>query len=57
MFLSDDVIARELIRFAGLERPLAHVSDWVRLDLDSEPQEKCGVHEDGVYIQLVQRAE
>jgi len=55
MFLSDDLVAHELIRFAGLERPLAQVSDWVRVDLDSDRQDKCGVYEDGVYIRLSER--
>ncbi len=57
MFLSDDVVAEELIRFAGLNRALTHVSDWVRLDLDSDRQDKCGIYEDGVYIRLSERAE
>jgi len=54
-FLSDDVVAHELIRFAGLEQPLAHVSDWVQLDLDSNGQEQCGIYEDGIYIRLSER--
>ncbi|OHB83788.1 MAG: hypothetical protein A2V98_18785 [Planctomycetes bacterium RBG_16_64_12] len=57
MFLSDEVMARELIRFAGLERPLSHVSDWVELDLNSAAQNEGGVHADGVYIQLSKRVE
>jgi hypothetical protein len=52
MFLADEVVANDLIRFAGLERALAQVSDWVRLDLDSDVQDKCGVHDEGVYIRL-----
>ena len=57
MFLSDDVIAGELIRYAGVDRPLSYVRDWVELDLDSAPQDKCGIHRDGVYIQLSERVE
>jgi len=57
MFLADDVIAGELIRYAGLQRPLSYVSDCVELDLEPAPQEKCGIHPNGVYIQLSQRVE
>jgi len=57
MFLSDDVIAKELLRHAGLERPLSHVSEWATVDLDSPPSDRCGIHQDGVYIQLSERAE
>jgi len=57
MFLSDEVIAAELIRFAGLQQPLSHVSDWVELEFDAAVEDKCGVHNDGVYIQLSERVE
>ena len=57
MFLSDDVVAKELIRSAGLQRPLAYVSDWVELDLESALQDKSAIREDGVYIELRERVE
>ena len=55
MFLSDQVLAEELIRFAGMESSLTQVSDWAELDLDHVPEDGSGVREDGVYIQLTPR--
>ncbi len=57
MFLSDDVMAQDLMRFSGLDRALNYVSDLVELDLDSAPQEQCGVFEDGIYINLSPHSE
>lgn len=57
MFLSDQVLAEELIRFAGIEPALAQVRDWAKLDLDGVPHDGSGVCEDGIYIQLIPREE
>jgi hypothetical protein len=56
MFLSDEVLAEDLMHFAGLDRALGHVSDLVELDLGSVKQGKSGIYEDGVYISLCERA-
>ena len=55
LFLSDQVIAEDLIRFAGIEQALTQVTDWANLDLDAVDQPTSGVREDGVYIQLAKR--
>ncbi len=52
MFLDDDVIAHDLVRFAGLEPALMHVDRFAEVDMDSDASEKCGIYEDGVYIHL-----
>ena len=57
VFLSDDAIAEDLMRFAGLNTALAHLDALVEPDLDSATQGKCGIFEDGVYIGLSRRDE
>jgi hypothetical protein len=57
MFLSDEVMAEDLMRFAGLDQALSYVSSLVKLDLDSAPQDHCGVFEDGIYISLSRHSE
>ncbi len=57
MFLSDDVMAEDLMRFAGLDTALGHVSDLVELDMDSSAEDDSGIYEDGVYIKLAERVE
>jgi hypothetical protein len=49
--LDDDVTARDLLRFAGLDKQLEYVGDYVELDLEAAAE--SGVFEDGIYIQLV----
>lgn len=51
-YLSDQVMAEDLIRFAGLDRALAYVSAFVQLDLDSMGREGGGIDEEGIYIHL-----
>lgn len=55
LFLSDDVIADELIRFAGMKQALVHVSDWAQLNLDSRVPDNSQIRNDGIYIQLAKR--
>jgi hypothetical protein len=55
MFLSDNVIAEDLIRFAGLRWPLAQVGEWVELDRDGALRDGCGIRQDGAYIGLAVR--
>lgn len=57
MFLDDQVVAEDLIRFAGLDKVLTHVSDHVELDMDSAGQDDSDIREDGIYISLSQRVE
>lgn len=57
LFLSDDVLAKELTRFAGLDKALAEVNDWVKLDLESAREDNSGICDNGIYIQLSQRTE
>ena len=57
MSLDDGVVAEDLIRFARLDKALAHVSELVQIDLDAAGQDRCGVYEDGVYIALADRLE
>lgn len=52
--LDDEVTARDLLRFAGLERQLEYVHDYVELDLEAAADDS-GIFEDGIYIQLVRR--
>ncbi len=52
MFLDDNVVAEDLMRFAGLDRALDHIKDFVEIDLDAP--EDCGVHQDGIYISLAE---
>ena len=52
MFLDDDVVAEDLMRFAGLDRAMARVKDFVEIDLDAWGD--CGVCRDGIYISLSQ---
>jgi hypothetical protein len=50
--LSDDVLAEDIMRFAGLEKPLGYVSELVELDLRSAGEDGSGVYDDGIYIHL-----
>ena len=52
MCLDDDVVAEDLMRFSGLDRALADVSNFAQVDLESAATGKCGVFEDGIYISL-----
>lgn len=52
MCLDDEVVAEDLMRFSGLDRALADVSDFAQVDLESAATGKCGVFEDGIYISL-----
>ena len=52
MFLDDEVVAHDLVRFAGLEPALAHVGRFAELDMDAATSEEYGIREDGVYIPL-----
>jgi len=52
MSLDDDVVAEDLMRFCGLDKALADVSDFAQVDLESAASDKCGVFEDGIYISL-----
>ncbi len=54
MFLDDETVAEDLMRFAGLDSALADVGDCVEPDLDADSPTKCGVFDDGVYINLSQ---
>ena len=55
MFLCDEVMAEDLMRFARLDTALTHVSNLVELDMDSAGQDDSGIYEDGIYIKLSQR--
>jgi len=51
MLLGGDVAAEDLIRFAGLTAALTQVSNLTQPAADN-PEERCGVYEDGVYLRL-----
>ena len=55
MLLDGDVAAGDLIRFAGLTSALTHVSNLAQPTAHA-PGEKCGAHEDGVYLRLSETA-
>lgn len=55
MYLADQTVAEELIRFAGIEPALAEVGRWVKLDLDRAVQESPVVRDDGICIQLARQ--
>jgi hypothetical protein len=57
MFLCDEVLAEDLLRFAGLDRALNYVGNLVALDLGSVAQDRSGVYADGIYINLLGRVE
>lgn len=57
MFLDEKAVAEDLMRFAGLDKALDHVSDLVEIDLDSDVPDDSGVCKDGIYISLSQRTE
>ncbi len=52
MFLDDEVITRDLLRFTGLDAVLAQVGALARLDLDAAVREGSGVLADGIYVPL-----
>ena len=53
LLVDDDATADDLIRFAGLERPLAQVKEFSTADGDA-PASPCGVLPDGVYLPLAE---
>jgi hypothetical protein len=55
MLVDDRVTTSDLLRFAGLDKVVAQLGDFVALDLDSPAEEGCGVFQDGVTIQLEPR--
>jgi hypothetical protein len=57
MFVDDRVTIEDLLRFAGLDKVMAQLGEFVALDLDSPAEEGCGVLEDGVYVRLAGQAE
>ncbi len=57
MFLDDEVVAEDLMRFAGLDKALDYVADLVEIDMDAAPQDNAEVSEDGIYIPLSGRGE
>ena len=56
MLLDGDVVAGDLIRFAGLTPAMAHVSNLTQLAPHTRDDE-CGAHENGVYLRLSETAE
>jgi len=56
MLLDDVAMAEDLVRFAGLEQPLAEVRDFVRLDLAGGGPE-CGILDSGVSVHLARCGE
>ena len=53
-FLDDLATAEDLVRFAGLEQPLAEAREFVEIDLEGG-QGDCGIFEEGVRICLASR--
>ncbi|NQV05754.1 hypothetical protein HQ535_04315 [bacterium] len=57
MFLSDEVLAEDLMRFAGLEKAWTDLGHSLGLDLDFTAPEGSGIFDDGIYIKLSQPAD
>jgi hypothetical protein len=56
MLVDDEVSSADLLRFAGLDRILAELSDTVTLDPHPPRCEPYGVRDDGVYLRLVTKS-
>ena len=52
LLLDDEVVAGDLLQFAGLDGVLAQLGQFVRVDLEGPPEDGSGIHPDGIYIQL-----
>jgi hypothetical protein len=52
LFLSDQVIAEDLMHFARLDKALARLGHSAQLDLETASEDHSGVFADGVYIGL-----
>ena len=55
--LDGDVVAEDLIGFAGLKEALAHVADLAKLDFRPAGSDHGGINDEGAYLHLAAEAE